>query len=105
MTPRGWLAGLECSGALDDERVRDRAVAIRQALKSRIKGRHNPYDEYVDVRDLAEQLRLPVGWVRNALRANLLQAMFPHHLMNATLDHRHHLLIQIPPTFDMSNST
>lgn len=105
LTAQGWLAGLECSGALECPDIRARAITMRRALKAHVKGRREPYDAHVDVRDFAQEIGLPVGWVWNALRANLLQTVFPNDLMNATLDVRHQLMIQIPPTFDMDRRT
>ncbi len=101
LTPHGWLTALEISGALQEQAVRERAIAIRRALKARVKGRNAHYDTHVDVRDFAGEIGLPIGWVWNAMRANLLHAVFPDDLMNATLDARHYLLIQVPPTFGM----
>jgi hypothetical protein len=61
LTPAGWLGGLRVLGGLDDPQTLARAVAIRKALKGRIKGRQ-AYDwATVDVRDLAQELNLPVG--------------------------------------------
>jgi hypothetical protein len=104
LTPYGWLAGHKLSGALNRQDIRDRAVAIRRALKARVKGRREHHGARVAVREFAREVGLPVGWVWNAIRANLLQAMFPDDLMNATLDARHELLIEIPPTFDMERT-
>ncbi len=101
LTARGWLAGLKCSGALERPDIRERAIRMRRDLKARVKGRQDVYGACVDVRDFAEEIGLPIGWVWNAMRANLLQALFQDDLMNASLDARYHLLIQIPPTFDM----
>lgn len=104
LTPQGWLAGLHLTGALEQDGTRARAITIRRALKEHVKGRQAHYDALIDVRQLAEELQLPVGWVWNAMRANLLSAVFPDHLMNATLDSRQ-LLVKIPPTFDMQDLT
>ena len=98
LTPGGWLMGLRLNGALEQPHVRERAITIRRALKARVKGRHDIYGARVDVRAFAEEIGLPVGWVWNAMRANLLQALFPNHQMNATFD-QHQLMIRIPPTF------
>ncbi|MGH9408281.1 MAG: hypothetical protein ACRD1V_02370 [Vicinamibacterales bacterium] len=104
LTPSGWLTGLQLSGAYSRQDVRERAITIRRALQARIKGRRDHHDALVDVREFASEVRLPVGWVWNAIRANLLQAMFPNDLMNAFLDVRHGLMIHIPPTFDMDRT-
>jgi hypothetical protein len=104
LTPDGWIAGLELSGALIRQDIRERAITIRRALKARVKGRQEHYGAHVDVRELAFEVGLPVGWVWNAIRSNLLQAMFPDDLMNAALDGRRELLIEIPPTFDMDRT-
>jgi hypothetical protein len=101
LTPHGWLTGLEVSGALDRQDIRDRAIAMRRALKAKVKGRREHYGAHVDVREFSREIGLPVGWVWSAMRSNLLQTLFPDDLMNATLDPRSRLLIEIPPTFDM----
>lgn len=103
LTPLGWLAGLNARGALETDDVRARAITIRRALKDRVKGRQSHYEAHVDVRLFASEINLPVGWVWNALRANLLSELFPNHMMNATLDHQG-LLIRIPQTFDMQQT-
>jgi hypothetical protein len=101
LTPHGWLTALQLSGGLDRQDIRDRAITMRRALKAKVKGRREHYGSHVDVRDFASEIGLPIGWVWNAMRANLLQALFPDDLMNATLDARRSLRIEIPPTFDM----
>ena len=40
------------------------------------------------------EISLPVGWVWNVIRANLPTEIFPHHMMNATLD-LHGLLMKM----------
>ena len=52
----------------------------------------------MDIRTLAEEIGLPVGWVFNAISANLLERLFPHHLMSVEF---RRLLIVIPSTFDL----
>lgn len=99
LTAHGWLTGLEWSGALKEDGIRDRAIAIRQALKAQVKGREQHYGSGIDVRALAEEVNVPVGWMWNAMQSNLLQKLFPNDLMNATMDR---LMIRIPSTFDMS---
>ncbi len=99
LTASGWLKGMRLNGALDRPDVRDRAVTIRRALKGRVKSRHLPYDAFEDVRSLATEIGLPVGWVSSALSANLLAEMFPDDMMNASLDG---VKIRIPRTFDMA---
>jgi hypothetical protein len=100
LTPGGWLGGLRILGGLDDPQTLARAVTIRKALKARIKGRQAYDGSAVDVRDLAQEINLPVGWLWNSMRANLLSELFPNHTMNASLD-RSGVLVRIPPTFDM----
>ena len=102
LTARGWLAGLQLTGALERQDIRDWAIGMRRALKARVQGRLEHYDARVDVREFAREIDLPIGWVSNAMRANLLQEVFKNHLMNASLDK---LLIRIPPTFDMERLT
>jgi hypothetical protein len=97
MTADGWLKGLEISAAIDSDETRERAIKIRRALKERV-NRNQFHDSYVDVRTLAEEIGVPVGWVFNVISANLLERLFPHHMM--TVEFRR-LLIVIPSTFDM----
>jgi len=93
LTPTGWLAG-----TVEHPLARERAIKIRTALKARVK-RDEHYPQRVDVRPFAEEIGLPVGWVHAAMKSNLLQALFPDDIMNATLDIRNGLLISIPPNF------
>lgn len=99
MSSAGWLTGLRLSGQLQSDKVRSRATLMVRALKARVKGRRGIHDELLDVRELAEEIALPVGWLFNAIESHLLQRVFPKDRMNATLDSRHKLLIKIPPTF------
>jgi hypothetical protein len=99
LTGRGWTTGLRLCGRLQSTEVRHRAQTIVEALKARVKGRHGLHDECVDVRNLARELGLPVGWLWNAMDADLLQKVFPKDRMNARLDQQHKLLIKIPSTF------
>lgn len=100
LTPSGWIAGLRYAGLLESPDLRSRAVAMVRALKARVKGRHELHDELTDTRELAAELEIPEGWVTNALRANLLQAVFPKDRMNAKPDSQYPSLIRIPPTFN-----
>jgi len=100
LTPLGWITGLEWSGALvEGSDVHQRAIAIRCVLKAKV-NRQQSFDFPIHVRDLAKEVGLPVGWVWSAMSANLLQKMFPNHLMNARFDGH---LIKVPPTFDMKD--
>jgi hypothetical protein len=104
LTPFGWLTALQLTDGLNRPDVRERAITIRRALKAMV-NRRDSHDALIDVREFAGKVGLPVGWVWNAMRANLLQAMFQDDLMNATLDSRYHLLIHVPPTFDMKRTS
>lgn len=97
LTPKGWLEGMEASGALERDDVRQRALAIKKNLSARIKGRQHDDDARVDIHDLAAELALPVGWLLSALRADLLQRMFRGARMNATVGAN--LVVRIPQTF------
>jgi hypothetical protein len=99
LTGFGWITGLRLSGRLQSAEVRLRAQTVARALKARVKGRHGLHDELVDVRELAQELPLPVGWLWNAMDTDLLQKVFPKDRMNARLDQQHKTLIRIPPTF------
>lgn len=98
LTPEGWLAALERTGALELAPVRERAIKIRTALKALVQ-RTAHYPQHINVRTLADDLGLPRGWVHAAMKSDLLQTLFPDDLMNATLDIRNGLLISIPPNF------
>ncbi len=99
LTGFGWITGLRLGGRLQSAEVRLRAQAVVKALKARVKGRHGLHDELVDVRELAAELQLPIGWLWNAMDADLLEKVFPKDRMNARLDRQHKTLIRIPPTF------
>ncbi len=96
LTPEGWLEGLRQLGELEGQRIHERATAIVNALKARIKGRHS--EEHLDVEALANEIGIPVGWVWNALESNLLERLFPERGFDGVLDGR---LIRIPRTFGM----
>ena len=100
LTPSGWARGLDLSGALQTWPTRDRLIALRTMLKG-VTNRYQDFPQPIDVRTLAQDLRLPVGWLHNAMRAELLQMAFPDDLMNAELDTGNGVLIHIPPTFGM----
>jgi hypothetical protein len=96
LTPSGWITGMRLSGRLHGEVVRERAQRIVRSLKARVKGRHGIHDELVDVRDLARELDIPVGWLVNAMEAKLLDRVFAKDRMKLRYDK---LLVRIPPTF------
>ena len=96
-TAQGWLEALEQTGALEQPVVRERAIQMRRALKAHAE-RNAHYPQPLHVQDLAKEVGLPVGWVKAAIDANLLQAMFPDDTMNATFA-ANGLLIRIPANF------
>jgi hypothetical protein len=99
LTERGWLKGMEVSGALSLPETRDRAVALVRALKARVAARQNHYDEIVDDREVAPETGLPPGWIYNALRSNLLNVLFPHSDLTIRVDGHDGFLI--PPSFGL----
>lgn len=98
LTPFGWYTGLRLAGRLDSEELRERASKLAAALKGHVKGRHDLHDSLVDVRQLAKETALPVGWLCNVFDADLLQKLFPKGRMNARMEK---LLVRVPPTFGM----
>ena len=76
LTPSGWITGMRLSGRLDSPEVRERAQRIVQTLKARVKGRRSIHHQWVDVRELARELILPVGWLSNAMEARLIERVF-----------------------------
>ena len=99
LTPEGWLHGLELLGQLDGQHVRERIIVIIAALKARAKGRQGAVS--IDVRDLAVELGIPVGWLSNAMAAELPTRLFPNAGFSATSTDG--LLIQVPATFGRSS--
>ncbi|MCL4844914.1 MAG: hypothetical protein KJ066_00120 [Acidobacteria bacterium] len=96
ITPFGWITGLRISGLLAGEDCRSRAQKIVRALKGRVKGRQDIHDELVDIRTLASELALPIGWLANAMEARLIEKVFPKDRMRVRYEK---LLVRIPPTF------
>jgi hypothetical protein len=96
LTPFGWITGLRLRGWLAGDECRARARKIVQALKRRVKGRHGIHDELVDVRTLAGEIGLPLGWLANAMEARLIERVFPKDRVKVRYEK---LLIRIPPTF------
>jgi hypothetical protein len=100
LTADGWLAGLELSGQIESTDLRERAVMLAQGLKALVKGRSSAVAPMVDERDLGPQVGLPVGWVRNALECNLLNAVFPTKDMTVEHDNRNRCF-RVPPLFGL----
>jgi hypothetical protein len=96
LTPSGWITGLRLSGRLISPDIRDRAQRIVRSLKARVKGRRGIHDVFVNVRELAEELNLPVGWLANAFEAQLIEKVFPKDRVKVRYER---LLVRIPPTF------
>ena len=70
-------------------------MRIVSALKKRVKGRVGVDDEFVDVQVLAAELNLPIGWLKNAMEARLLEHVFGER-MALRYDT---VFIGVPPTF------
>lgn len=58
-------------------------------------------DEFINVRGLVAELNLSIGWLKNAMEAHLLWAVFPKDRM--TLQYDGPLII--PPTFGLRIAT
>ena len=61
-----------------------------------MKGRRSIHHQWVDVRELARELILPVGWLSNAMEARLIERVFKKDRVKVRYDGR---LIGIPSTF------
>ena len=102
LTALGWLRALIWSGKVDDPETRKRCTKLAQALKAVVKGRKSHYDEFVSVDEVAQNANLPPGWVFNAVKSDLLSVVFPDDKWGAEIDHRHHTLIRVSPTFGLN---
>ena len=77
LTAHGWIEALRLRAGLDDPELRRRAIVLVQALKTIVDGRDQIHDSLADERQLAPSSGLPAGWIHNAMKAGLLQELFP----------------------------
>lgn len=97
LTGEGWIAALRGLGALESDDLRARAVALRAALKDLVKGR--PLNGVVtNYHELAARTGLPFEWIANALRARLLQRLWPGDHLDIAMEHRGRV-IRVPARF------
>jgi hypothetical protein len=74
LTSSGWLEGLEISGRIDDPTFIDSLGRISQALKDRVKGRHQ--EALVGSDDLAKETGLPLGLIQSVIDSDILRYRF-----------------------------
>jgi len=102
LTPTGWLEGIRLSGTLESDECRERCIILIKALKAVIDGQRDvPLDRSVDHWSLAAATSLPMGWIFNAIRSELLSVVFPGRRLNAYWDSGGRSF-RVPPTFGMT---
>lgn len=97
LTGAGWIAALKASGAFGSEDLRARAVTLRAALKDLVKGR--PLNGVItDCYELAARTGHSIEWIDNALRARLLQHLWPGDHLDVVFEHNGRV-IRVPARF------
>lgn len=77
LTPAGWLAAHQLNGAFDETAFRENATTLRAALEQLVTNGGRQNQARGDVSVLAREIELSENWVWNALRSQLLDAIFP----------------------------
>lgn len=97
MTGRGWIAALRLSGQFESDELRDRAVALRSALKDLVKGRALA-GVSTDLFSIHAKAGLHINWLQNALDSRLMQHIWPSEHLDLDLSDglRH---IRVPARF------
>ena len=67
LTPRGWLAALEVSGAAQSAVYRERLGRVLAAMKAHVKGRRD--SKVVDLATLATESKEPEGFLFNIIES------------------------------------
>jgi hypothetical protein len=100
LTHAGWIKALKITGGLDDPALKERCQILVRTLKASVKGRDRGHDALLSHHELAAATGLPVPWLFNAMKARLLQEVFPHDKMNAYWDQCSRCF-RVPQTFGM----
>jgi len=75
LTEEGWLKALALSDQPETPEFTRRVQVLLQALKRAVDERSG--DGLLDVREIASNTGLPLGWVWNGARAQLLDFLYP----------------------------
>ena len=96
LTGKGWVEGLARTGAGRDTKLLDRLGRLSAELKRYVKGRGT--DVTVDLEKLAQDVKLPEGWVFNAVESNAFEILQGR---RGVTWKEQGLLVRIPLTFGM----
>jgi hypothetical protein len=99
LTPKGWLAALELSGAAASDAYRERLGRVFAAMKSHVKGRHD--SRVVDLRALAEESNEPEGLIFNIIESRASSPVSAGRRGATWFAGERGLLVEIPVDFNM----
>lgn len=74
LTPKGWKSGLELTQRIKDPELIERLSRICEAAKRHVKGRRDGALVYGP--ELATEANVPLGWMANAIRSELIEEVF-----------------------------
>jgi hypothetical protein len=99
LTPKGWLAALELSGAAKSDAYRERLGRVLAAMKSHVKGRHE--SKVVDLRTLAAESNELEGFIFNIIESRASSPVSAGRRGATWFEKERGRLVEIPVDFNM----
>jgi hypothetical protein len=99
LTPKGWLAALELSGAAESAAYRERLGRVLAAMKSHVRGRHE--SKVVDLQSLAAESHEPEGFVFNIIDSRASSPVSAGRRGARWFEKERGRLVEIPVDFNM----
>jgi len=99
LTPKGWLAALQLSGAAKSDAYRERLGKVLAAMKSHVKGRHE--SKVVDLRTLAAESNEPEGLIFNIIESRASSPVSAARRGATWFENERGRLVEVPVDFNM----
>jgi len=99
LTPRGWLAALELSGAAQSAAYRERLGRVLAAMKAHVKGRRE--SRVVDLATLAAESKEPEGLIFNIIESRASSPSSAERHGATWFENERGRLVEIPVDFNM----
>jgi hypothetical protein len=99
LTAKGWLAGLELSGAGRSQEFLERVGRLWAAMKRHIKGRAG--SAVVELRQIAIESNEPEGWIFNVIDSRASSSIDSARIGARWFENERGRLIQIPVDFSL----
>jgi hypothetical protein len=99
LTGSGWYAGVKVSGKTNEPSFTQQMRKLSATLKDYVKGRQD--ERLVTVYHVAEDARLPFGFVYNAIESRLLDHEFNMKGAEWTIQKNPKIVIRVPLNFGL----